>query len=232
MSPPTPTLVFGDGEMTGLDSDVHEMWECALIVRGHSSPELDGEWCWQLNVDTSKADRKSLEIGRFAERYLHPTEVYVTAMPGAARDHPIGRSALRGLARHWTHWKLARTIVDLVSGAYWFGAVPDFDTRFMVPYLRSSGQPQIGWGTVPWHYHLADAETFGAGMLRMPPPWSSDTISRLLGIPVNPAAKHTALGDARWVEQVYDTVIGQHGSTAEARAAARRPRPVTLADPL
>jgi hypothetical protein len=54
-------LAFVDTETTGLDPDVHEIWEVALIIDGQ-------ERTWQLPVDLGRADAVALRIGHFHER--------------------------------------------------------------------------------------------------------------------------------------------------------------------
>jgi DNA polymerase III epsilon subunit-like protein len=67
MSDPTP-LAFVDTECTGLDPDLHQIWEVGLIVG-------DGEHEWQLPVDLSTADPRALDIGQYLERRVVPREL-------------------------------------------------------------------------------------------------------------------------------------------------------------
>ena len=54
-------IVFCDTETTGLDPDVHEIWEVALIVG-------EQEYEWTLPVDLGRADARALTVGHFHER--------------------------------------------------------------------------------------------------------------------------------------------------------------------
>lgn len=54
-------LAFCDTETTGLDPDLHQIWEVGLIV-GATYFE------WQLPVDLGRADLRALEVGRYHER--------------------------------------------------------------------------------------------------------------------------------------------------------------------
>lgn len=56
------SVAFCDTETTGLDPDLHQIWEVGLIVD-------EGEHSWQLPVDLGRADAVGLRIGRFHERY-------------------------------------------------------------------------------------------------------------------------------------------------------------------
>jgi hypothetical protein len=58
-----------------------------------------------------------------------------------------------------------------------------------------------------WHYHLIDVEALIAGRLAIAPPWKSDDLSRAIGVePPSDQDRHTAIGDARWVKQMYEAV--------------------------
>lgn len=62
----TAPVCFVDCETTGLDPDVHEIWEVALI-------DVDGtEHHWFLPVDLGRADPYALKVGHFYERYDRP----------------------------------------------------------------------------------------------------------------------------------------------------------------
>jgi hypothetical protein len=58
-----PVIAFVDTETTGLDPDLHEIWEVGLIIGEH-------EWAWRLPVDLGRADPVALRIGGFHVRGL------------------------------------------------------------------------------------------------------------------------------------------------------------------
>ena len=58
-----------------------------------------------------------------------------------------------------------------------------------------------------WRYHLVDVETLAAGALRRPPPWRFDDLLADYGLVYDEADRHTALGDARMVRDLYDAVL-------------------------
>lgn len=213
---PSP-LVFADGEMTGLDERQHDMWEFAAIVRGHRQTELDGEWLFQLHVPADRlpgADPKALEIGRFHDRYIaHDAQVLVLARPEQAGTL---LPALAQLPLEWSRIHLAAHLVWLLGHddnphtppTSWCGIVPDFDVRFFRAFLESVSP--AGRVRMPQHYQPVDVEGMAAGRLCLPPIWNSRQIAQLLGIPLIPEETHTALGDARFVERLYDAVM-DHG---------------------
>ena len=93
--------------------------------------------------------------------------------------------------------------VQLLDGATIVGAVPDFDARHLTRWLRANGQ------AATWHYHLVDVETLAAGALRKPPPWNFDELLATYGLTYDEDARHTALGDARMVRDLYDAVLAR-----------------------
>lgn len=216
-------LAFNDGETTGLDHEVHQMWELAMKMRDHRQPALDGEWLWQLHVDEARADPQALKINGFHERYqAHNGEVLVMACPPRAVEL---MPALDLLPAHWKFQQLAAQLLWLFSPppalelasaspevyagkhrTHWLGAVPDFDVRFVTAFMRAHGALP-NWPHTPWHYHLGDVENLAAGRLRQPPPWDPDDLSARLGVHIDPQRRHTALGDVRWAEQLYDAVM-------------------------
>ena len=172
-------LAIVDTETTGLDPDRHEVWEVALILRRPDGART--EHVWQLPVDLGRADAVALSIGRFYERrHKAPTPLAEFARAFAAYTH----------------------------GAHLVGAVPSFDAAFLSRLLRANG------ACPGWHYHLVDVEALAIGWLAAKseagscePPWESNELTEALGITVDESSKHTALGDARWAEAIYDRVM-------------------------
>jgi len=212
MYTPAP-VVFCDGEMTGLDDTIHDMWEFAAIVQGHRDPALDGEWLWQIQVDpdrfTRHADPAALEIGGFHDRYICPhTEVLLLQRPESAVTL---LPSLAALPVHWSRRHFASHLVWLLGRAdsaaprtHWAGVVPEMDIRFITRLIRAVVDDPV---EMPWHYQPVDCEAVAAGALGMPPPWDSMEISRHLGVTVFPHERHTALGDARWAKRIFDAAM-------------------------
>jgi DNA polymerase III epsilon subunit-like protein len=193
----TPPIAFIDTETTGLDPFQHDAWEIAVILRqdGH-----DTEHTFRILPDLSNADPKALDINRYFERVS---------------------------ADDWT-WDdrqtAAHQLYALLNGAVMVGSNPAFDAE-MVAHLfgRYYDQPK------PWHYRTVDVATLAVGALygrasewtrkdcdaswygkvenAVGWPWKSYEVSR--HVEVEPPAKsmaHTALGDARWARDVWDSV--------------------------
>lgn len=181
-------VCFVDTETTSLTYD-RKAWDIAIIRRDPDGTEST------LNlivgdVALGDADPASLAIGRFYERHPRfggdPGEAKVVSSEDAAE---LVWHALRDRAR----------VV---------GTVPDFDAWVLRALLY---EHQLPW---PAHHHLVDTQALAAGWLAargepVQPPWSSEELSRAVGVDP-PAAphRHTALGDALWARAIYDTVLG------------------------
>ena len=176
-------LAFVDTETTGLNPDVHEIWEVALILR---HDDYEEERSWLLPVTMAGADPKALSIGRFADR------------------HPQGQHWCNRGTSTTGRAEFAHAFAGLTDGAHLVGAVVSFDEeRLRRLLLAENVKPS-------WHYHLVDVEALAAGRLATPPPWNSNELSRAAGVePPGEEERHTALGDARWAMELYDAVMGQ-----------------------
>ncbi|MBM7083620.1 3'-5' exonuclease [Micromonospora humidisoli] len=199
------TIVALDLETTGLDPDRHHIWEIGAIVRDHRDPSLDGEWHWLLRPNLAQAEPRALQISRYYER----------AWP--VQDPDRQGYALRLPAEHgkphtnWTRMAVARRLAELLDSANLVGINPAFDAGFLGRFLRSH------WQTPTWHYHLVDVGALTLGYTaalsqalgRPAPalPWRIDDLATQLGVPVDPAARHTAMGDARFALALYDKIM-------------------------
>ena len=208
------TLAFLDTETTGLDPDRHEVWEIGLILR--RPDRTDQEYVWQLPVDLGQADPIALNIGRFHDRRAsvagQSLEDPVLGRPAELTAMPVG-----GLVRVDALNRWADQFVALTRGSHLVGAVVSFDADRLWRLLRSLDQCPM------WHYHLVDVEALAAGYLagqdpasvttpdndKCQPPWSSEELSRAVGVDPEDFDRHSALGDARWAKAIYDAVINQ-----------------------
>lgn len=175
------TLAFIDTETTGLDPDLHEIWEVALFLRTPKDAANGDRWSerrvWQLPVDLGRADPVALRIGRFHERrWPYPA---VTELG-----------------------EFARVFALYTRGAHLVGNVISFDEERLRRLLRSHG------ACPEWHYHLVDVEALVAGKLGIAPPWTSKDLSEAIGVEVPDIEDaHTAAGDASWAMDLYDAVM-------------------------
>lgn len=138
--------------------------------------ESDVEYQWFLPVDLRRADSASLGIGGYWNRHPDPYNKQRTSV--------------------YETWL---SIAELLHGAIVVGACPWFDTQVIERELLLNGSGPT------WNHHLVDVESFAAGALGIKPPWSLNSICRSLELDTE-RDRHTALGDARLVADVYDSV--------------------------
>lgn len=205
-----PELVFLDTETTSLRPD-RRVWEIGAI---HRVPGLrDEEYHWFIDpedCDLAGADPFSLNIGGYWRRHPRP-------QPRYARGRPL-RGGPEREAESVPAFQALGELEQVLRGAHVIGAVPNFDDHVLSTQMR-------GYGIAPtWHYHLIDIEPLIIGWLAgqraagmalrqeagdLCPPWNSDQLSRSVGVePPGPDQRHTALGDARWVRQLWDAITG------------------------
>jgi|SRR5882672_12079327 len=193
-------ICFIDTETTGLNRKRRQIWDFACIVRdveeAGGGSYVDTEYQFFIDyIDLSDADPFGLKVGHFWERY-----------PGRAVN---GDPRQRVNARHdrtlISEDDAAERIAEMTADAIWVGAVPSFDEETTAKLLRRNGY--IG----RWDYHLVDVETLAAGYLGIEPPWKNDVINKAAGITIPEADRHSALGDARGVRDLYDKIVGSWG---------------------
>ena len=188
-------LVFLDCETDGVHPH-RKVWEVAAIRREPDGSET--EWQAFVDIDLSTADPFGIKVGRFYER--HPLGRYLSGLD-PERDYP-GRTPA-----YTSPHDAAHQVARITHGAHIVGAVPNFDTECLAPLLRANGLLPA------WRYHLCDVENLAVGFLAgrgepIAPPWKSDDLGLALGVePCPEEDRHTALGDARWVKRIYDTVM-------------------------
>ncbi|WP_435108132.1 hypothetical protein [Nocardiopsis synnemataformans] len=160
------------------------------------------EYSMLLPVDLTNADPKALEIGGFWDR--HPQGI------GTVKDEPEDPRLVAS--------RLAR----ILAGSVVIGSNPTFDKDMLTPLFAEHGQV---WAA---HYRMVDVITLGAGRLMgspreelretgyLPPtpPYKTTDISRAFGIDPGDYARHTALGDCRWVKALFEAITGKETGRA------------------
>ena len=200
-------------------------------------------WCWQLPVNLAGADPVSLDIGGYYQRRwttLDDTAAHfgeddeigdlaATAVAGYPTAKP-GKGETYYVVPSYSLTDFAETFARLTHGTHFIGACGMFDANRLAPLLRK-------WRACPgWHYQVHDIEDIAAGyvlgqqscavqvndavVVSRPPvpvlPWSSDALAIALEVSVDEALRHTALGAARMVADMWDKVTS-HQLDRDAR---------------
>lgn len=199
-------IAFLDTETTGLGPKT-EVWEIGLVLRTFEATDeddrtppayVDTEYCWRIRPRMKHAEPTGLRIGRYYERMDNLANYPVGQARRVVHPHFEGEDEP---SRATEARFVAMDLVQFLDGATIVGAVPDFDTRQLGRFLKRWNQA----GT--WHYHLVDVETLAAGHLGRRPPWGVDDLLGEFGLRYDEADRHTALGDARMVRDLYDAVF-------------------------
>lgn len=192
-------ICFVDTETDGVHPG-RKVWEVAIIRREPDGQE--DEWSAFVDIDLSTADPAGLRIGRFYER--HPRG-QVLATPQRRR---LDSSGLLGACAD-----VAEVVARMTYGAVIVGINPGFDTAGLDQFLRANGLAPA------WDYTPVCAKTFAYGFLAgrgtlFLPRWKTEHLADVLGIPpIAEAERHTALGDARFAQRVFDAVLGVGGAS-------------------
>lgn len=186
-------IVFLDTETDSLDRRTRRIWDLAYIIREPGKPDVERQWF--MDIPLHRADPMSLRVGGYWERHPDP----YGDLPGknVTYSGTVAVAAARDL-----------------HGATIVGACPSFDEETLARMLHRHGQVET------WSHRLLDVGTLVAGWLAAigrPGPDGADTPREPLSLDKAAAAcglqwpegsRHTALGDARMVRDVYDKVMG------------------------
>ena len=207
-----PKIMFVDLETTRLEPIRHHItwWEAAIIVPTDAGMD---HYHWQIMPDLGFADPGALRIGQFEQRLsvsLHGTP------RGSATvlQHPqmAARTSTNGLS-------VAEEIAELTAQAVLVGSKPTFDQGHLETFLGC-------YGIAPgWYHHPLDITAAAIGYaaakgLPMPATGTGGAVtssdaSRAIGVDPQTFARHTAMGDARWVQAQYNAMGLSHGPTEE-----------------
>lgn len=208
-------LVFIDTETTGTHRE-RRPWEIAMIRRQDG---IDTRIVIQISdVDLSNAQPKGLEVGGFYNRH----RAYAPESEWKDGVMFYRENLAAGAVEKWTR------------GAHLVGVNPAFDDETLDAMLRRHN-------LIPaWHYHVIDVSAMGLGYLRghadharrfgrfdptqpentIAPPYKSDQIAAACGVrPLPDHLRHTALGDATWAKEWYDTIMRDAASASEDSAS-------------
>lgn len=200
---PPPPIVWVDTETTRADHR-RVPWEVGLIRRAPDGTESVHHW-WLPPGPLDAADGFALRVGGFWDR--HPLGLEATG----AWDRELLGSYFDAVT---PHERFAPDVLALTHDAVWVGTNPSFDAEPIAAILR---QQRL---LPTWRYDLCDVIVLACGWLhgraaagegpgRPPVKRRSDDIAKLLGVEVPPLERHTAQGDARRDQRIYDIVTGR-----------------------
>lgn len=176
---------FVDNETTGLDRDLRQVWESALILP-------DGtEHVWQLPVDLGKADPKSLAMNGFHERRAPASNL--TALRTFAAE----------FARLTYGLHLAGANVYFDEGDLW--SILRANGECPMWHYHLIDVEALAAGCLA---RQRDALGSEAGGFDPRPPWKHTDLVRAMGLNPDDYDRHSALGDARMAKAVYEAVMG------------------------
>lgn len=182
----TAPLLFLDTETTGLAVD-DEIWEVAWILR-----HPDGQETSYHAFVMHDPDKAAHHLpGCFLDDYRARYDAHAAVDPRRVVDD------------------LGAMIVDSLGpgvSPYLVGIVPSFDIQHLAR-IHNASRAYAAPAPIPWHYQPIDAEVFAAGLLGVHPPYNSDAISAAVGVNPDDYARHTAMGDARWAQALYDATL-------------------------
>jgi hypothetical protein len=200
----TNPVVFIDTETTSLRPD-RQAWEVAMIRRAPDGTETSTSF-FIGDVSLENADIASLNIGRFFDR--HPLwngqekrgDFGFSAENWEASKYPFGGAAdYRIVDRR----QAAYRVEGWTRGATLVGACPWFDAHVLSNLLLDEG-------LVPsWHHRLRCVESLAAGYLSNPAIGGQSDYAYALGLTIDPAKEHTALGDAETARAIWDKVLAK-----------------------
>jgi hypothetical protein len=174
---------FVDTECTGLRPD-DEIWEFAGLRR-----YADGSSSWLHMLIEHDEIRAATGLPEpFRSQYL------------ARRGSPEER---------WPRKRAALAIAEFLGDAVMVVAVPTFDSLHLTALLH---RYRI---LAPNLYQVVDVEALAGGYLaakgqRVGVPLDGERLSRELGVDPGRYERHTAVGDVKWVRDLYDRITGTY----------------------
>jgi hypothetical protein len=231
-------LAILDTETTDLDERTGDMWELGLILRDLRQPApSDLKFWWQIRPNLRLADPNSVRIGRYYERSrvmtLSPGKGKRLA---TSTDQPAGGCwihAYTGESPAEGDYYMVQDAADIAAqlakhldGATIVANNPTHDRKFLAKFLRANGQiltahhrmlniRDLLIGYIDGRLALMDgdvSEAFGPEVVPHVMDWLDGAVEspawEIVGVKQDPATKHTALGDARLVRDVYDAIRG------------------------
>lgn len=172
--------LFCDVETTGLDPNVHSVWEVAMIIDGH-------EYCWQIKPGWHENwvyDLAALRINKMLDRLDD--------------DQAIEADRLSGIMLPEISTDV--NLTGILAGRHVVGANPRFDMDFLAPLFSTFVDP-------PWRYRPYDITSMAMGCVGAHVNGLAGA-AEALGLELDPDEHHSALYDARLARQIFEAIMG------------------------
>ncbi|BDY33182.1 3'-5' exoribonuclease [Mycolicibacterium mageritense] len=182
-----------------------------------------------LGLDPAAPVWEFAAVRRFADGSEDKTEFQIRHDPAHWLDQlaeqPNGQQFVDDYANRYDHRDAASefdaaVMMNIVTrGAVVIGCNPSFDLERIARLLRKHGMEP------DWHYRPVCVTTFAAAALHvcadalgipiskseivLALPWSSDEVSRSIGVNPDDYDRHTAIGDVRWALAQWDAITGR-----------------------
>jgi DNA polymerase III epsilon subunit-like protein len=195
------TIAVTDLETTGRSPIRDRVYEVGAVIRTPGQPDreyhrwVDLHDLAGIDLTPDGPNAEALRVGRFWDR--HPQWA---GLP----ETDVRREA-----------DIAAELADLLDRATLAGVqIGSFDAPFLDAMLARHGL------TPTWSYRHLEISSYAACAAGLTVSPGLDTLLEVFGIPVDPAERHTALGDARLEQELLDAARGQ-GTHRRCRCPAR-----------
>ncbi|MEV4748995.1 hypothetical protein AB0K21_21675 [Streptosporangium sp. NPDC049248] len=219
--------VILDIETTSLDRKLGDLWEVATITYDTARPEGGyQEWWWQVRPNLCFADPKALQISRYYERAKMLAKEVGMGVQLATSDWKSDLISYKqgDFIENATAEEIAWTLAQQLDGAVIVANNPSFDRDFLAKFLRENGQALTAshrmedvrvmlTGYVYGRLAAMDGdvdEAFNAQATPHVRDWldgATNTLSwEVVGVTQPYDTRHTALGDARLVRDLFAAI--------------------------
>lgn len=179
---------FLDTETTGLNPDIHEVFEIAAIFKQRDS---NGEW-------VGEEKRTHLMIGPHQLETAESEALKVNNYYARAKEYQLEPYKIFDILNPTQQSEQEKVIYDLeeaIENTYLVGANPSFDARFLEVFFSKKAD---------WKYRLIDVEAMALQKFNWVVPRGLQQLAEHLKI--NSGEAHTAMADAETVLAVFESL--------------------------
>lgn len=188
-------IVVIDTETTGLNPDLHPVWEiaglrCRLDEDRGTLAIVD-----YLDIQVELTDFERQNHDPYAQKLTKFDERYDEAMAVTKAGAAMLVLDLFGSS--------TSALAPMRERPHIVGAVPSFDA-LRLGMLIGANSFHMDRLVEPWHYHYVCVENLVAGCSQTLPPWNSDDLTKMTSVTPQPEElRHTAMSDTLWALDLY-----------------------------